>query len=176
MKQPEVEPYKTTTIMKKINKTKPTLLLAAALVCLLAAGCERESSLTLKGEIVAILDPCIGNEIIVSVSNRPSIGAFSDGGGLSHFVVEGDTLFAYDNVIAIPLQYDENGQLRYSMENDSLPIMEQGDIVEFECRRASEADTSQFIYSGICSAIYGPPSNIDRYVVTEITFLNKVQP
>ena len=42
MKQPEVEPYKTTTIMKKINKTKPTLLLAAALVCLLAAGCENE--------------------------------------------------------------------------------------------------------------------------------------
>ena len=41
MKQPEVKPYKT-TIMKPTNITKPTLLLAAALVCLLAAGCERD--------------------------------------------------------------------------------------------------------------------------------------
>lgn len=41
MKQPKVKPYKKTTIMKPTDKTKPTLLLAAALVCLLAAGCEK---------------------------------------------------------------------------------------------------------------------------------------
>ncbi len=41
MKQPEVNPYKTTTIMKPTDKTKPTLPLAAALVCLLAVGCEK---------------------------------------------------------------------------------------------------------------------------------------
>ena len=62
MKQPEVKPYKKTTIMKKINKTKPTLPLAAALVCLLAAGCEKPK----PGDPIAVLDTLPPDTVWVS--------------------------------------------------------------------------------------------------------------
>ena len=67
IKQPKVKPYKTTTIMKKINKTKRILLpLAAALVCLLAAGCDPEPGPEPSFDPITVLDTLPPDTVWVS--------------------------------------------------------------------------------------------------------------
>lgn len=154
--------------MKKI-----LIILVLFLCASLLQSCDRHTDSLLKGEIVAVLDECSGNEIIVSVSNNPKIGTYEDAYGNQFYIINiNDTIFEYNNVVAIPLHIDSEGVYRYSWHNKPLKNVRKGDYIEFEYRLLTEEDT--MLYSSIqpCLTIYGPPSNIYRLAVNKIVKFN----
>ncbi len=135
-------------------------------------SCDRRIDNILKGEVVAILDPCMGNEIIVSVSNNPEIGSNADIYGNRYFKISNDTIFEYDNVVAIPLYVDSDGRYRYYWRNKAIKTIKKGDYLEFEYRLLNASDTTLYVHNQSCLAVYGPPSNINRLGVKRITKFN----
>ena len=130
--------------------------------------CQRPERETIKGTIVAILGPCIGSEMIVSVSNDINIGSNNDILGRDCFMMGEDTVFEYKNVIAVPLYIDSDGNPRYIYNGRPLKSMRVGDYIEFEYRCLSQEDSSLFINTQPCLEIFGPPSNIQRFVISRI--------
>lgn len=73
---------------KRISVSVGMAILFAGLLCF--AGCEKEKTVQpnddttgngthiLYGKVVAILSPCIGNAMIISVQNDTTIGSYHD--------------------------------------------------------------------------------------------------
>ena len=159
-------------------------LLSAALLTgalLLFAGCEKEKTVQpnddiiendsniLYGKVVAILDPCIGNTMIISVQNDSTIGSYHDYYNRKHFIVFGDTLFTYENVIAVPTPLDHEHQCRYYCHGKALYDIKKNDEIAFTYRNiTSKEDTSLFLPHTYCFHYIGPPSNMRHFIVKEI--------
>ena len=156
-------------------KTNLVLLLIAVSIGLTFVSCsdEEEHRTLIRGKITADLWPCIGNELIISVLNDKNIGSYDDGYDDDKFIVMWDTLFYYDNVIAIPQQFDLDGNNRYSLKGKKLPELKVGDIITFEYKEATDEDANLFKHNSPCQAIYGPPMNVKRMVVTKIVKYEK---
>lgn len=177
--------------MDKILKKLPIVATVALLVAgaFLFAGCEKEKPVQpndnkikndtnilygkdtniLYGKVVAILDPCIGNAMIISVQNDTAIGSDHDLHNSKYFHIGYDTLFAYDNVIAVPTPFDHERQCRYYYKGKALCDIKVNDEIAFTCREIeSKEDTSLFLPHTYCLAIYAPPSNMRYYVIKKI--------
>ena len=169
--------------MKKLIKTMPIVATVALLVAgaFLFAGCEKEKPVQpndniikndtniLYGKVVAILDPCIGNAMIISVKNDSTIGSYQDLYNRKHFIVFGDTLFYYENVIAIPTPLDHEQQCRYYCHGNALYDIKKNDEIAFTYRNmTSKEDTSLFLPKTYCFHNVSPPSNIRYFIVKEI--------
>ena len=156
--------------MSKKYKIMPMLaiviLLAAGIV--LFAGCEKDGkNIKINGKVVAILDGCVGNEMIITAMNNSHIGSNHDTYGNKYFIIGNDTVFTYNNVIAVPLPIDSKGVARYYWNNTRLSSISVNDEITFVCRQIVNSD-SCFVNNQPCLAIWGSPSNIDRYVITRI--------
>ncbi len=169
--------------MDKILKKLPLVATAALLVAgaMFLAGCEKEKPVqpdeniigndtnVLYGKVVAILHPCIGNAMIISVQNDTAIGSDHDLYNSKYFHIGYDTLFAYDNVIAVPTPFDHERQCRYYYKGKALCDIKVNDEIAFTCREIeSKEDTSLFLPHTYCLAIYAPPSNMRYYVIKKI--------
>ncbi|MBQ9254674.1 MAG: hypothetical protein IJ180_07885 [Bacteroidales bacterium] len=156
-------------------KTNLVLLLIAVSIGLTFVSCsdEEEHRTLIRGKIVADLWPCIGNELIISVLNDKNIGSYDDGYGDSVFFLWQDTLFYYNNVIAMPKQFDLDGNNRYSLNGKKLPELKVGDIITFEYEEATDDDANLFKHNSLCLAIYGPPSNVKRIKIKKIVKYEK---
>lgn len=143
-----------------------------SLVSSLISSCDRHTDNILKGEVVAVLGPCTGNEIIVSVANNPEIGSNADIYGNRYFKINNDTIFEYDNVVAIPLYVDSEWQYRYHWRNKAIKKIKIGDCLEFEYRLLNTGDSTLYVHDQPCMAVFGPPSNINRLAVKRIIKFN----
>lgn len=161
--------------MEKLKKTFVHYLLVfigTLIISSFLSGCNRSADYVLKGEVIAVLNPCIGNELIISIVNNADIGTNNDCDNNRFFVVASDTLFEYSNVVAVPLPFGGDGQPRYFWRNKAINI-QKGDYIEFEYRMPSEKDSLLFFNSEPCLASYAPPSNIRRLVITKIIKFNQ---
>ncbi|MBP5758927.1 MAG: hypothetical protein J6W45_05955 [Bacteroidales bacterium] len=120
-----------------------------------------------RGKVLALMGVCQGNEMIISVTSDSTLGSYCDLDNERYYLFGGDTIFVYDNVIAVPLPMDEQGQCRYTWNDTSLTSIKPMDELEFVCRKATVSD-SCYIRQQPCLAIYGMPTNIDRYVIKHI--------
>ena len=169
--------------MKKLIKTMPIVATVALLVAgaFLFAGCEKEKPVqpdeniigndtnVLYGKVVAILHPCIGNAMIISVQNDTAIGSDHDLYNSKYFHIGYDTLFAYDNVIAVPTPFDHERQCRYYCHGNALYDIKKNDEIAFTYRNmTSKEDTSLFLPKTYCFYNVSPPSNIRYFIVKEI--------
>ncbi|KWW27258.1 MAG: hypothetical protein AUK63_2346 [bacterium P3] len=145
-----------------------TATLAAAAL-LLACGKEKENLDTAEGTVVSILGSCLGNEMIISIRSGANIGANESADGEKHFIVNDDTLFQYKNVIAVPLQFDEYGNSRYNTNGE---LIKKGDVIGFSFRDCQAGDSSYFHVQDPCVALWGAPSNIQKYIITDIQYIN----
>ena len=148
------------------------ILTIFSLVSSLVSGCDRHTDNVLKGEVVAILGPCTGNEIIVSVSNDQEIGSNADIYGGRYFKINDDTIFEYDNVVAIPLPVDSEGLYRYYWRNNAIKTIKKGDYLEFEYRLLNTDDSTLYAHNQPCMTVYAPPTNINRLVAKKIIKFN----
>lgn len=169
------------------NKTM--FLITAVIIAgtmLLLSGCEKEKPVqpdeniigndtnVLYGKVVAILHPCIGNAMIISVQNDTAIGSDHDLYNRKYFQIGYDTLFAYDNVIAVPTPFDHERQCRYYYKGKALCDISENDEIAFTCREIeSKEDTSLFLPHTFCLANVAPPSNMRYYVIKEVVNYQK---
>jgi len=185
-------------------KTKLLIsLLVAAIVVMTFLGCEREEIETptqsansrlpedsisssqnedpdiIKGHVVALLGDCLGNMMVISVENDTAIGTNHDIYGNDYYCDCNsycDTLFAYENVIGVPLHIDcynhQPGCLyRYVFNGDTLKTIAVNDYFEFKCQPVDmDTEYSLLFPRGICPAIYNmqEPTNMNLFKITEI--------
>lgn len=81
----------------------------------------------------------------------------------------GDTLFAYENVIAVPIPLDDEQQCRYYYKGKALDGIKENDEIAFTCRElASKEDTSLFMSHTYCFQHVAPPSNMRYFIINKI--------
>lgn len=133
----------------------------------------------IKGHVVALLGDCLGNMMVISVENDTAIGTNHDMYGNDYYCDCNsycDTLFAYENVIGVPLHIDcynhQPGCLyRYVFNGDTLKTIAVNDYFEFKCQPVDmDTEYSLLFPRGICPAIYNmqEPTNMNLFKITEI--------
>lgn len=141
---------------------------------------QNEDPDIIKGHVVALLGECLGNMMVISVENDTAIGTNHDMYGNDYYCdcngVYCDTLFAYENVIGVPLHIDcynhQPGCLyRYVFNGDTLKTIAVNDYFEFKCQPVDmDTEYSLLFPRGICPAIYNmqEPTNMNLFKITEI--------
>ena len=134
--------------MKKINKTKHTLLpLAAALVCLLVAGCDPEpkerqyhpttEGTIVKGKVALIMYQSYGHNscVAVNVTNCPDFGTT----GHSDWCCAYRYSFEYNNTVLLPNPFNNDGEVMLDVPGaDKLKKLAEGKTIVAVC-----TDTNQ---------------------------------
>ena len=134
---------------------------------------QNEDPDIIKGHVVALLDCCVGNMMVISVENDTAIGTNQDLYGNNCFRIYMDTLFVYDNVIGLPLPFDYyyNNEYRYIFNGDTLRNIGENDYFEFNCQPVvfdSEEYPLLFDAPVVCPADLAGPSNMNLFKITEI--------
>ena len=134
---------------------------------------QNEDTDIIKGHVVALLDACTGNMMVISVENDTAIGTNQDLYGNNCFRINRDTLFVYDNVIGLPLPFDYyyNNEYRYIFNGDTLRNIGKNDYFEFKCQPVvfdSEEYPLLFDAPVVCPANLDGPSNMNLFKITEI--------
>lgn len=139
---------------------------------------QNEDPDIIKGHVVALLGDCLGNMMVISVENDTAIGTNHDMYGNDYYCDCNsycDTLFAYENVIGVPLHIDcynhQPGCLyRYVFNGDTLKTIAVNDYFEFKCQPVDmDTEYSLLFPRGICPAIYNmqEPTNMNLFKITE---------
>jgi len=144
--------------MKTKNIILVTILFSALFVNCNEAKVDKSA---IEGKIVALLPPCQGNGILISVEN---IQNFGESGS---FIYYSDSLIYYQNSIVVPY-FDK------SIEGgNKIPsLLSDGDELIFECRIKTDADDSLFYSNIVCNMDLIPPS-APRYIITKIISYQK---
>jgi len=109
-----------------------------------------------EGKIVALIPPCQGNGILISVENIQNFGKSGN------FIYNLDSLIYYQNAIFVPY-FDKSTE----GDNKITSPLSDGDKLIFECRIKTDADDSLFYSNMVCTLDLMPPS-APRYIITKI--------
>lgn len=126
-----------------------------------------------KGHVVALLGPCEGYMMVISVENDTIIGTNQDLYGNDWYGIF-DTLFVYNNVIGLPFpidffNYQPEYIYRYVFNGDTLRSIEENDYFEFKCHPIDmDTEYSLLFASNPCLDYWSQPTNMNLFKITEI--------
>lgn len=159
--------------MKKERVLKITQSLLLAAIFLSMVACEKNNidskdgaSLLIKGTIVTVVEPCLGNMILIEVDTPTHIGDSLD-------YLYPDSVFL-SNAIGIPVNYRvDGGEIipNYYVRGLDDRIMESGKLVVLKCRPSNDVDDTLFYHQAPCPDLWEPVM-VPRYIPTEIISIN----